>query len=166
MIFHVNNPSRTKNCRSRSGQAQRNDFFKVFDDIFGNEFAKISNNLSNVMMQPPVNIIESDENYTLELSVPGWNKGDFDINLEDKFLTISANITKEVNEDGETEKEPTTRPNYLKREFRNRSFSRTFTLSEQADTDAIDATYENGILTIHIAKLEEEKPVKKVVEIS
>jgi len=165
MIFHVNNPTRTKN--HRRGQAQRNDFFKVFDGIFGNEFSKISNNLSNVMMQPPVNITEAEESYTLELSVPGWNKEDFEVNVEDKFLTISATIEKEpTTEEKATDTVETTRPNYLKREFRKRSFSRTFTLSDKSNADAIDATYENGILTINIAKLEEAKPVKKVVEIS
>lgn len=165
MRFTVKNPAHTNR--------HNNDFFKVVDDIFGfgNDLAKFSNNLSNGFMNPPVNIIESDIEYTLQLSVPGWSKEDFDINVEGKFLTISAKLEETPAVEGETKEtdtptvEHTTK--YIKHEFTaKKAFSRTFTLSKKANVDAIEASYENGILAIVIAKLEEAKPVKKVVEIS
>jgi len=166
MRFTVKNP--THNNR------HNNDFFKVVDDIFGfgNDLAKFSNNLSNGFQHPPVNIMETDNEYTLELSAPGWNKEDFNINVEGQFLTISANLEETPAVEGETtegEGAPTVEntTKYIKREFTaQKAFSRTFTLSKKANVDAIEASYENGILAVVIAKLEEAKPVKKVVEIS
>lgn len=123
---------------------------------------------------PAVNIIEADNQYLIEVSAPGWKKEDFEVKIEGDFLTISAQAQKEVvkedtsedttNTENTTTETPKTR--FVKREFSKRSFSRTFTMTDNLNKEAIDATYESGILTITIDKAEEETPEKRIVEIS
>jgi HSP20 family protein len=127
-------------------------FNSVFDEFFNDFPAKMESKL-NV---PPVNIHESENGYELELSVPGRNKEDFKINLEQGLLTVSF----EKNEENKTEGVKT-----LRREFSHQSFKRSFNLDETIDAENIQAKYENGILTLSLPKKEQAKPVKKEINI-
>ena len=98
---------------------------------------------------PAANISETDDNYLIELSVPGFKKEAFKIELDNHILTISC----------EKDKEPSTTSTSLRREFEPMSFSRSFTLKEnRVDETNIEATYEAGILSLRLAKHEEAKP--------
>lgn len=97
---------------------------------------------------PPVNISESDESYLVELAVPGLKKEDFDINLDKTVMTISAK---------KDEKETEEKTNYSKREFSYRSFRRSFTLPSTANLEGINASYDEGVLNVTIAKKDKEK---------
>lgn len=139
-----------------------NDFTRFLDDIFGdvsiNQVSKF---------YPPVNIIETENDYQLEISAPGWNKEDFNVKIEGDFLNISANKPKaEATENTDEGGEPTPKRKYVKREFNTRSFKRTFTLNEKMNKEEINASYENGILYVTLVKAEEAKPVKKTIEVS
>jgi len=92
---------------------------------------------------PPVNISEKSDAYLVELSVPGFKKEDFKIEAEKDILSISCEIKEE--------KKDETRE-FTRREFRYGSFSRSFTLPENVNTDGIQARYENGILMLDIPK--------------
>ena len=99
---------------------------------------------------PAVNIKETDNDFTVEMAVPGMDKKDFQIDLEDSILTISSEDKKENEE---------TKENYTLREYRYKSFKRSFTLPKNVvDSDHIKATYINGELRITIPKREEAKP--------
>lgn len=124
----------------------------VFDSIFDDTFFK-DRMLSRV---PAVNISESADHYHVELAAPGLKKEDFKLNLERNILHIS--VTK--NKEGEQ-----TERNYVKREYSYSSFVRSFTLPESADENAIQATYNDGVLAINIAKREEAKIVSRQIEI-
>lgn len=102
---------------------------------------------------PMVNVKETDTDFNLEVSAPGYKKDNFDINVENNTLTISNSIEDEKSEDTE---------NYTRREFYKSSFSRSFTLPKNANSDDIKATYEDGILKLSIPKSE---PVKKSKQI-
>lgn len=139
-----------------------NDFTRFLDDIFGD----VSINQVN-KFYPPVNIIETENDYQLEISAPGWNKEDFNVKIEGDFLNISANKPKvEATENTDEGGEPTPKRKYVKREFNTRSFKRTFTLNEKMNKEEINASYENGILYVTLVKAEEAKPVKKTIEVS
>ncbi len=99
---------------------------------------------------PSVNIKESHEDFEVEVAAPGLGKEDFKIELNHDVLTISSE--KQV--DNETEKGQ----QFTRREFSYQSFSRSFTLPNTADSEKIEARYENGILKIVIPKKEEAKP--------
>ncbi|MGZ6523191.1 MAG: Hsp20/alpha crystallin family protein, partial [Bacteroidia bacterium] len=101
---------------------------------------------------PAVNIKENNQGFDVELAVPGFNKTDFNINVEDNFLTISAEKQEEKNEE---------KKHFTRREFSYNSFSRSFMLPKNVDADKIDAKYNDGILKLSIPKKEEEKILPK-----
>jgi HSP20 family protein len=96
---------------------------------------------------PATNIFENDENFLIDMALPGYSKEDFKINLEQSILTISSE--KEETKD-ETLK-------VSRKEFGNGSFSRAFTIPKSVDTETIRAEYENGILRVFLPKKEEAR---------
>jgi len=119
-------------------------FTDVFDSILNDTF--LGDRL--VSRVPAVNIAETENEFHIELAVPGLKKEDFKINLEKNLLSISAEKKTENTE--ETKK-------YSKREYSYNSFVRTFTLPETVDHANIDAEYTDGVLSIKVAKKEEAK---------
>lgn len=97
---------------------------------------------------PAVNIAETENEFEVELAVPGLKKEDFKINLEKNILTVSAE--KKAEEVNESKK-------FSKREYSYSSFTRSFTLPQSADQNKIEADYADGILKLTIAKKEEAK---------
>jgi HSP20 family protein len=77
--------------------------------------------------------------------------------LEDQLLTIQT--TKEFSQPNEDEKQ-------IRREYTFRSFSRSFTLDKEVDANAIEASYENGILKIRLPKKEEAKMIEKEITVA
>ncbi len=122
----------------------------LINEIFKPDwFGGIENFTTN---SPAVNIKDNEKNFELELSVPGRNKEDFKIDLDNELLTVSYTAKKVETED---------KPNYSRREFSLNSFKRTFTLPDSIDAEHIDASYENGILKFVLPKREEALPKPK-----
>ena len=96
---------------------------------------------------PKVNIIEDDNGYKIELAVPGFEKNDFNIEVDEDVISISL------------EKEIDATTTYNKREFNFGSFKRAFNLPESAHSAKISANYTSGILKVLIPKKEEAKPI-------
>jgi HSP20 family protein len=106
--------------------------------------------------QPPVNIREEAEAYHLEIVAPGLNKHDFQVQINQQVLSVSY------------EKKPSTEENkeqFIRREFNLRSFKRTFTLSDKIETENIQATYQNGILSITLPKTAQKENKIKTLSI-
>lgn len=97
---------------------------------------------------PSVNVKESKEDYRLEVAAPGLDKNDFNLQIDNNILTISA----EKEEKQEKKEEA-----YNRKEFSYTSFSRSFTLPDVVEHDKIEANYRDGILHICIPKKEEAK---------
>lgn len=107
---------------------------------------------------PSVNVKETKDAFTLEVAAPGFEKGDFNIELDHDVLSISSEkkVENEEKEEGR----------YTRREYSYQSFSRSFSLPESANGEKIEASYKDGILSINIPKKEEAKPQpKKMIEI-
>jgi len=121
----------------------------VLHDVFNTNFSELLN-ADFTAQRPSVNIFEEDEAFGLELAVPGLNKEDFEIKVEKDQLIIKASHAA-------SKEDEHTKTKYKRREFNFKSFSRSFHLSDQIDTDKIDAKYENGVLTIRLDKKEEAK---------
>jgi HSP20 family protein len=97
---------------------------------------------------PAVNISETDNQFEVELAVPGLSKEDIKINLDKNVLSVSADKKTETVDENKK---------FTKREYSFDSFSRSFNLPESADQSKIEADYTAGILKLTIAKKEEAK---------
>ncbi|MCB0632945.1 MAG: Hsp20/alpha crystallin family protein [Saprospiraceae bacterium] len=136
--------------RKRAGY--NNGMDRLFNDFFRMDFPLADFEKSTRKVQPAVNILETEKDFQLEFVAPGWEKSDFNIQLEKDVLTVSAEVKQE--EEGETKVESGV--TYRRREFGRFGFKRSFQLPENVQVDGIDAKYANGILTVVLPK--EEKP--------
>lgn len=108
-------------------------------------------------MLPAVNILDKGERFEIEVAAPGLRKENFQINLNQQ--TLSIGYTEDNSTDDLNEK-------YTRREFRFRSFKRTFTLPQSVDLERITANYLDGILHLVLPKREEAKPKpERLIEI-
>jgi len=123
------------------------DFFDLPKDLFTSRLGV------NV---PTANISETSKEFKLDLAAPGLERKDFDVEIENHVLKISAE-KKADRERREGE--------YYRREYSFNSFSRSFTLPDNVKEGSIDAKYENGVLKVSIPK-EKETPVKPAHKVS
>jgi len=106
---------------------------------------------------PAVNVKETDKTYEIELAAPGRSKKDFTISAENGVLTISS---EQQEEKEQKEKE------YTRKEFNYSSFSRSFSLPENANEEEIKASYADGILKLEVSKKVVGQPkTKKAIEV-
>ena len=125
-------------------------FPSLMDEIFKPDwFGGMENFGANL---PAVNIKENEKDYELELSVPGMKKDDFNVEVDNNIMTISA----EVKSESDVKEE-----NYTRKEFSHSSFKRSFTLPETIDEDKIEASYVDGILKFRLPKKDEALPKPK-----
>lgn len=127
----------------------------LFDDLF-RDWPTTSFSRDNATL-PAVNIKEDENSFIVEVAVPGMNKEDFKIDLDNNMLTISSEKSEEKDDK---------KDNYTRKEYNYQSFKRSFTIPENVvDNEKISASYVNGELVITIPKLEEVKPVSRLIEI-
>lgn len=127
-----------------------------FDDFSLTDFPSLfTSNFNTGMSLPKVNIKEVADAYIVEMAVPGLKKSDFNINIDNHILSISAELNEEHEDNDE---------GYTRREFGYSSFKRTFTLPETVDDGKINAKYNEGILYVHLPKKEEakQKPARTI----
>lgn len=141
------------------GVAPQNTLSRYVDDFFNDTYRRLLNWEdidSHEMTVPAVNVSEQDTTFELQLAAPGMRKEDFQIDIDDNVLSITAE--RRAEEAGDES-------NFTRREFRYHSFQRQFTLPENIDEEKIEARYEDGLLKITLPKmpiLETEKEVKKI----
>lgn len=132
----------------------------VFNDLFDtNWMPRVS------ATAPAVNVIETANDYRVELAAPGYTKNDFDIKIdEENNLVISMEKKEEKKEDNGEKKEDM---RYLRREFSYSKFQQAMILPEDVQKDKISAKVEHGVLTVFLPKQtpEEKKKAEKQIEI-
>jgi HSP20 family protein len=102
--------------------------------------------------RPALDVIENEDSVTVRINVPGIDAKDIDIQVEGDMLTISGEKTAPEGE------------RFLYRERRTGAFKRSLRLAETLDTDQIEATYTNGVLSLVLPKRPETQPKRiKVV---
>ena len=137
----------------RYGQFGLNDFF---NDLFDTKpLDKVGGNI------PAINVVETDNEYKLELAAPGMTKDDFVVHLnKDGNLVVEL----EKKNCGCKDKKEC---KYLRKEFSYARFTQTLLLPDNADRENIDAQVLNGILKVRIPKMEKprQEDQKKVIEV-
>jgi HSP20 family protein len=124
----------------------RNEMDRLFERAMGT---------SNAEWQGPttwglaLDVVENDDAFTVVASVPGINPDDLDITVSNNMLTIKGEFKADESIDEEK---------YHFRERSYGSFDRSITLPVSVVADAIEASYENGVLTLTVPKSEEVKP--------
>jgi HSP20 family protein len=103
---------------------------------------------------PAADVYETGDEYVVELEVPGFAEKELAIKVTDHTLSVTGERTEEKEE---TEKA------YRRRERLERSFERRFTLPAEADLDAVEADFDNGVLRIHTPYVQATEP--RTVEI-
>lgn len=121
-------------------------FDNMFDDMFRDPFFTNSNT-TKVMR---TDIQEKDNNYVIEMDLPGYDKEDVKAQLKDGYLTISAE--KNTSKDEKDEK-----GNYIRRERYSGKCSRSFYVGENVKEEDIKASFKNGILELVFPKEVEKK---------
>lgn len=126
----------------------------MFDHFSGNgilspisDFANHSMNLLSSSM--PIDVIDKGKEYVVKANLPGIDKKDIDIQLNENVLTIKGSYSQNNEEQGER---------YLLQERRMGSFSRSIAFNEELVTDNIIAGFKDGILEITIPKAEVQEP--------
>ena len=130
-------------------------FPTLLDDFINNDWnLKVSDFSSST---PAVNIKELDSQFEIELAVPGKEKADFEVEVEDGILSISS--SREDKKLNDKEK-------FTRREFSYNSFRRSFSLPDNVDHTKIDANYKGGVLKVLLPKYKEAQPQpKKLIKI-
>ncbi len=125
----------------------------IFDDFFRpwNNILNVNEGWGRMMTFPAVNISENKDNYLLSLAVPGLKRDDFNIDLDGNLLTISTE--KEESKDEKDEQ-------YTRREYSYSSFRRSFTLPNEVNREKIEASYQDGVLHLTLAKKDEAKKLE------
>lgn len=137
------------------------DFFDM-EDFFDNRFWKrgmLSDRFWNGRTgEPALNIKETNDHFEIELAAPGFNKKDFKVTIDEGYLVIAAEKSKEKEEKEEE---------FTRREFSYNAFERSLLLPENVKVEDIKAKYADGILKFKLLKEEVvEKREPKTVEIS
>ena len=125
-------------------------------NFFDEDFFPVVPNRTSSM--PAVNIREDEKSYALDLAVPGMDKKDLKIDINEDVLTISSESKNETEE---------SKDGFRRKEFSYKAFTRSFYIPENVNREKIEATYKDGVLSINLPKQEEEKSkVTKTIEIS
>ena len=134
-------------------------FDKIFDTLMDQTFPTFKEEVGvsfNQGAYPKVNVYEYDDHIGIVAEIPGLDKKNVTVDVEDSILTISGDKHGFDTDGGKC----------ISRELKQSSFKRSFNLGEHLDGDDVGATFKDGLLSISIPKKEPEKPKKKFVKIS
>ena len=134
------------------------DFFPtLFNDLFENFNYGMPKTSS-----PQMNIIENQEEFKIEMSVPGLTKEDLTLNIDSDNNLVIEMVKKSSSEESNKNQQ------YLRREFTTAHFKEMLALPDIVKTEEIRAKVENGILEVTLPKIKPEEKIKltKTIEIA
>tara|TARA_Y100001938_G_scaffold149396_1_gene236042 strand:- start:1266 stop:1727 length:462 start_codon:yes stop_codon:yes gene_type:complete len=134
-------------------------FDKIFDELVQKTFPTFQEETGvsfNQGAYPKVNIYEYDDKIGIVAEIPGLDKKNVTIEVEDQVLIISGDKHGFDTDGGKC----------ISRELKQSSFKRSFNLGDHLDGDNVSASFKDGMLSIAVPKIEPEKPKKKFVKIS
>ncbi len=125
--------------------------------LFETSFKGRSDNSALTTWAPAVDIYETENELVVKADLPDINEKDLDVRIENNTLTVRGErkFEKKVEEE-----------NYLRVERTYGSFSRSFSLPNTVNSEAIKAVYKNGVLTVELPKRAESKPKQIKVNVT
>ena len=136
-------------------------FDKMFDSMVESQFPEVVKSVGVKPYQgsayPKVNVYEYDDKVGIVAEIPGLDKKQLNVEVEDGVLTISGDKHGVWEEEG---------AKVIRRELKASSFKRSFELGELLDGNSINANFKDGVLSIEIPKTTPEKPKKHTVKIA
>lgn len=122
----------------------RREMDRLFDDVFSGDRAQ-----AQTVWSPRADVAETDDAYHLALDLPGVDRDSLDVTFDDGTLKISGErLRRHTEDDG--------RVHRVERAYGR--FFRSFALGTDVDPDAIEATYDDGVLAVRIGKSEAKQP--------
>jgi HSP20 family protein len=135
-------------------------FDKMFDTILATHYPDITKSVGVNPMQgtayPKVNVYEYDDKVGIVAEIPGLNKKQLEVSVEEGVLTIAGDKHSTFESDG---------AKVLRRELKQSSFKRQFELGDLLDGENISASFKDGILSVSVPKTEPQQPKKHTVKI-
>ena len=135
-------------------------FDRMFDQIVETAFPDVAKTVGVKPFQgtayPKVNVYEYEDKVGLIAEIPGLDKKQLNVEVEDGVLTISGDKHGLNEDDG---------AKVIRRELKSSSFKRSFELGDLLDGENISANFKDGVLSISIPKIEPKKPKKQFVKI-
>ncbi|HIT15619.1 MAG TPA: Hsp20/alpha crystallin family protein [Candidatus Avimuribaculum pullicola] len=128
----------------------------VFNDLFdNNDWIE----RTHAITSPAINVIERENEYSVEIAAPGMTKDDFNLHLDEE-----GNLVVSLEKKEENKEENKKNGHFLRREFSYSQFRQVMILPDDVDRDKISARVENGVLTIDLLKKSQEpaKEAKKI----
>lgn len=129
---------------------------KVFDEFFPGFFGN-EGNVPTVTWRPSVDIIEHEDKVLIRADMPGLEKSDIKVVVNDGLLTIEGARREERDEKSK---------GFVRSERFVGNFARSFNLPAWADASKIDANYKNGVLEVTVPKTEKARPKEIDIKIS
>ena len=132
---------------------RRKGNFDLFDEMFNDPF--FERNENKIMK---TDIKEKGDKYLVEIDLPGYEKEDIEIEVEDGYLTVHAKVNKaevESKEDGK----------YIQKERYSGECAGSFYIGEDIKQEDIKANFKNGMLTLSFPRTRKEKSDKKYIDI-
>jgi HSP20 family protein len=121
----------------------------LYDDFLMKDLFDWSGWASEGASVPRANIVETNDEFRVEIAAPGMKKDDFHVEFENDILTIHSEFQHEMEENENQQ--------YLRKEYNYQSFKRSFYLPKTVEAEKIKANYKDGILSLIIPKKEEAK---------
>ena len=128
-------------------QDDLDDIFKQMENVFSQFQEKGMNFASELKPNFPVDIAEENGEFVITADLPGVDKEEINITADEETVEISAESSAEVEEENEK---------YYRKERSTRRFNRRVNFPSKVDAETVEASYEDGVLTIRAEKEEEE----------
>jgi HSP20 family protein len=127
------------------------DFDKYIGSVFGE--SPLAPVFGKTGQAPAVDIRETDDAYLMEAELPGYDEKNIRVQMDGNTLTIESKKEEENNRDLSPKRDGKKgEDRFIIRERRRASFSRSFKLPEDADTESVSAVFKNGLLNLEIKK--------------
>lgn len=156
------------NAMNRAFNSEFNnyDFARNGGHSGSNSGSQSNGNGQTTKMRLPIDVWAQDNAFVITAYVPGVDPEAVEITMEGEELTIRGNFpalpevkaVQNEGEEGEEKTEQASGPEFIKRELFRGAFERRLTINVPVDVDNIEATYENGLLTLNVPKAEAVRP--------
>ena len=134
----------------------RNSLFDL-DRFFSDDWPQSAATRAGTFFAPRVDIEETADHYEISAELPGIGKDDIHVHVRDGILTLEAESAREENEEQ--------KGRVIRRERRFGKYMRSFNLGTDVQEDQIQASFQDGVLTLKAPKVIEQEPERRRIEI-